>query len=91
MAQSLLSAPHIVAIVPNFTITHPDLSDVDDNRLLEVAVASHADLIVSGGKELLALRQIALSEAIEGGTTSSSSPAISILSAANALDFLPSI
>ena len=91
IAQSLLSAPHIIAIVPTFTITHPDLPDVDDNRLLEVAVASHADLIVSGGKELLALRQIARSEAIEGGTTSSSSPAISILSAANALDFLPSI
>ncbi len=64
MAQSLLSVPHIIAVVPNFTITHPDLPDVDDNRLLELAVASHADLIVSGDKELLALRQIALSEAL---------------------------
>ncbi len=72
IAQSLLSAPHIIAIVPTFTITHPDLPDVDDNRLLEVAVASHADLIVTGDKELLALRQIALSEASESGTTSNS-------------------
>lgn len=40
MAQSLLSAPHIMAIVPAFTMVHPDLPDVDDNHLLEVAVAA---------------------------------------------------
>ena len=51
MVQSLLSAPHMVAIVPTFTITHPNLPDVDDNRLLEVDVATDADILVAGDKQ----------------------------------------
>lgn len=51
MAQSLLSAPHVIAIVPTFTMIHPDLPDVDDNRLLEVAVAVDADIIITGDKK----------------------------------------
>jgi len=54
MAQELLSAPHVRAIVPTFTIVHPDLPDADDNRLLEVALSAAADLIVTGDKEILA-------------------------------------
>ncbi len=48
MAQSLLSAPHVMAIVPSVTIVHPELPDRDDNRILEVAIVAPADLIVSG-------------------------------------------
>ncbi|MCY0908798.1 MAG: hypothetical protein OWR62_10460 [Sulfobacillus thermotolerans] len=40
MAQELLNAPHVYAVVPSFTIVHPDLLDGDDNRLLELAVAA---------------------------------------------------
>ncbi len=86
--QALLSASHIVAIVPTFTITHPELADEDDNRLLEAALASHADLIITGDKELLALRQVAAPAVIESGTNVTYSPSIYISSAADALDFL---
>lgn len=37
--QAFLLAPHIKAIVVTFAIMHPDLPDMDDNRLLEVAIA----------------------------------------------------
>lgn len=41
-----------------FTIIHPYLPDMDDNRLLEVAVSADADIIVTGDKQLLALNTI---------------------------------
>jgi putative PIN family toxin of toxin-antitoxin system len=55
VAQALLSAPHVSAIVPPFSIVHPNLLDVDDNRLLELAIAAKADVIITGDKPLLNL------------------------------------
>ncbi len=85
--QTLLSAPHVEAVVPTFLIIHPDLPDPDDNRLLEAAIASQADLIATGDKALLALRCIAHPAMIPGVSTPSSQ-IIPILSAAEAIDFL---
>lgn len=82
--QIFLSAPHIKAIVPPFAIAYPSLTDVDDNRILETALASQADLIVTGDKELLDLGQIV---STENNVTLINSP-IRILSASDALDFL---
>lgn len=86
--QTLLSAPHILAIVPTFTIVHPDLPDPDDNRLLEVAIKAHADLIVTGDKAVLALAS--LNKPIIGDSLSGSSfsPVIPIMNAGEALDYL---
>lgn len=63
----------------------PNLPDVDDNRILVTALASRADFIVTGDKELLALGQIV---AADSDVTPSNSPIIRILSASDALDFL---
>ena len=92
--QTLLSAPHIMAIVPTFTILHPDLLDVDDNRLLEVAIASDAALIVAGDNELLALGAIngphAIDHFIASNHDSSIAPKILIMSPVDSLDYLQS-
>ncbi len=91
MAQSLLSAPHIMAIVPTFTMVHPDLPDVDDNRLLEVAVAADADIIVTGDKQLLALNTISRPHTIEPDPPESLlATKTFILSPYDALDYLQS-
>lgn len=91
MAQSLLSAPHIMAIVPTFTIVHPDLPDVDDNRLLEVAVAADADIIITDDKQLLALTAIRRPHAIEPEPESLLATKTLILSPYDALDYLQSL
>ena len=89
--QTLLSAPHIIAIVPTFTIVHPDLPDVDDNRLLEVAVAADADIIVTGDKQLLALNTISRPHTIEPDPPKSLlATKTFILSPYDALDYLKS-
>ncbi len=38
------------------TVKVSELKDVPDNRILECAVASHADMIVTGDRSLLALK-----------------------------------
>lgn len=88
MAQELLSAPHVQAIVPTVAIVHPDLPDVDDNRLLEVALSAAADFIVTGDKELLALGSIRKPPVIEGWADTSVSPVIPRVTVADALDYL---
>ncbi len=54
-----------MAIVPAFTIMHPDLPDMADNRLLEVAIAADADISITSDKQLLALNTIRRPHAIE--------------------------
>ncbi|PSR35236.1 MAG: hypothetical protein C7B46_02175 [Sulfobacillus benefaciens] len=89
--QALLTAPHIMAIVPTFTIVHPDLFDMDDNRILEVAVAANTDLIITGDKQLLALRGISAHIVESLAEPPADDSPIPIMSPSEALDYLLSI
>lgn len=90
MAQALVSAPHFMAMVPTFTMVHPDLSDPDDNRLLEVAIEANADLIITGDKAVLSLGSINKPVTIDSLSSSSFSPIIPIMNVGKALDYLSS-
>ena len=93
MTQSLLNAPHVMAIVPSVTIVHPELPDKDDNRILEVAIAAHADLIVTGDSELLALQRISAPHIIESLAKPVTEDDLSfpIMKPVEALDYLLSL
>lgn len=80
-----------MAIVPTFTIVHPDLPDMDDNRILEVAVTANADLIITGDKQLLALEGISAHIIESISKPSADDSTIPIISPNDALDYLLSI
>ena len=89
MAQTLMSAPHIAAIVPPFTVVHPRLADADDNRLLEVAIAADAELLITGDKEVLALQSLSRPHVMEPEPLPSTP--VLIMSPADAFDYLQSL